>query len=496
VGPVAVALALLPFRRSVGLAAVLFCTMLVVVAVAALGGVLRALIGVVFGYLAGTFFFAPPYNRLRPNLTGDAIALIAFVVVGVAVGVLIDGFARMADEQAELRRVATLAARGASPTELFAAVSQAVGQLLSVDFARLGRFDGAGTVTAVGGWNRSGSDVRLDVPTPLGGQNVSTYVADTGHSARMDSYVDASGAVAAEAPELGFRSAIGTPIIVEDRLWGVMIVASAAEKPLPRSTEARLADVTALVATAIGNGESRAQLAASRARIVTAADESRRRIERDLHDGTQQRLISLGLELRALETAVPPGLTDVRALLSDASKTLSDVVDGLHEIARGIHPAILSKGGLGPAIKTVARRSPVPIELDLRSDWRLPEQVEVAAYYVVSEALTNAAKHAQASVVHVDLSADNGVLRLSIRDDGVGGADPSHGSGLIGLTDRVETLNGRIEITSPAGAGTSLLVTIPIDDTRAAPPWQQGLVGVARTHLVGPAGIEPATKGL
>jgi signal transduction histidine kinase len=217
------------------------------------------------------------------------------------------------------------------------------------------------------------------------------------------------------------------------------------------------------VATAIANAESRAELAASRARVVAAADETRRRIERDLHDGTQQRLVSLGLDLRSAETMVPPEQTELRAQLSRATKGLGDVVENLQEISRGIHPAILSKGGLGPAIKTLARRSAVPVQLDLRAERRLPERIEVAAYYIVSEALTNAAKHAHASVVHVDVKAQDAVVRLSIRDDGIGGADPTQGSGLIGLRDRVETVGGRIEIASPAGTGTSLLVTIPIN---------------------------------
>jgi signal transduction histidine kinase len=279
----------------------------------------------------------------------------------------------------------------------------------------------------------------------------------------VDSYADATDPVGAAAHEEGLRSAVGTPIIVEGRLWGIVVAASTSDRRLPRCTEARLAAFTVLVATAIANAESRAELAASRARVVAAADETRRRIERDLHDGTQQRLVSLGLDLRATETMVPAELTELKAQLSGAAKGLGDVAENLQEISRGIHPAILSKGGLGPAIKTLARRSAVPVQLDLRAERRLPERIEVAAYYVVSEALTNAAKHAHASVVHVDVKAQDAVVRLSIRDDGIGGADPSQGSGLIGLRDRVETVGGRMEIASAAGTGTSLLVTIPIN---------------------------------
>jgi signal transduction histidine kinase len=216
-----------------------------------------------------------------------------------------------------------------------------------------------------------------------------------------------------------------------------------------------------LVATAVANADSRANLTASRARIVAAADEARRRIERDLHDGAQQRLVSLALELRQVVASMPPD-DQRRAQLAQTASGLLGVLEDLVQISRGVHPAILTEGGLGPALRMLARRSAVPVELDVRSDRRLPERIEVAAYYLVSEALTNAAKHAHASVVHIQVDADDLTVRLAIRDDGVGGADPARGSGLIGLADRVEALGGRIEITSPAAQGTSLLATIPI----------------------------------
>jgi signal transduction histidine kinase len=208
-------------------------------------------------------------------------------------------------------------------------------------------------------------------------------------------------------------------------------------------------------------GRNRAELAASRARIVTAADEARRRIERDLHDGVQQRLVSLVLAQRTMEAMIPPGLPELRTRLADVADGLAGALTELQEISRGIHPAILTDGGRARALKTLARRSVVPVQLDVRFMTRLPEPVEVAAYYVVSEALTNTAEHAHASVVHVALDIDCGVLELSIRDDGSGGADPTRGSGLIGLTDRVEALGGTIDVTSPAGQGTTLHVTFP-----------------------------------
>jgi signal transduction histidine kinase len=205
---------------------------------------------------------------------------------------------------------------------------------------------------------------------------------------------------------------------------------------------------------------SRAELAASRARIVAAGDQARRRIERDLHDGIQQRLVSMTLELRAAEANAPP---ELRAQLVEIAGELINATDDLRELSRGIHPAILSEGGLPPALRALARRSVVPVELEVDIPARAPEQIEVAAYYVVSEALTNTAKHAEATIAWIDVHARDGVLRLSVRDDGAGGAAASHGSGLVGLTDRVQALGGTVEITSPPGEGTTVLVHLPTD---------------------------------
>jgi signal transduction histidine kinase len=216
------------------------------------------------------------------------------------------------------------------------------------------------------------------------------------------------------------------------------------------------------VATAIANAQTRADLTASRARIVAAADEARRVIERDLHDGAQQRLVSLGLELRAAEACVPVELQPLKQQISRLVTSVAGVSAEVQEISRGIHPAILSKGGLGPALKALGRRSAVPVVLDLRVDLRLADAVEVGAYYVVAEALTNAAKHARASVVDVCIEVADGNLRLMIQDDGIGGADAGRGSGLTGLTDRIEALGGKVRIASQPGQGTELHVDIPL----------------------------------
>jgi signal transduction histidine kinase len=240
-------------------------------------------------------------------------------------------------------------------------------------------------------------------------------------------------------------------------------ISSTTEQSLPPNTEERLTEFTELLATAIAKAESRAELTASRTRIVATADATRRRIERDLHDGAQQQLVSLALEVRAAQAALPSELADQRAELSQVVEGLTAVLDELREIASGVHPAILSEGGLGPALKTLARRSPIPVLLDVRVQGRPPESVEVAAYYVVAEMLTNAAKHAQASTVQVDVAGTDGVLHVSVRDDGIGGADPARGTGLVGLRDRVEALNGTVAVDSPRGEGTAIDVALPLD---------------------------------
>jgi signal transduction histidine kinase len=352
---------------------------------------------------------------------------------------------------------------------VFAAVTEEVGQLLPVDQAGMGRYEPDGTVTTVAAWSRTGNPVPpVGSRWTLNGKNLSTIVFETGRPARVDSCADASGALSVADREAGISSAVGTPIIVEGRLWGTISAGSRLEQPLPADTEARLADFTELLASAIANAESRAALAASRARIVAAADETRRRIERDLHDRAQQRLVSLGLELRAAQAAVPPQLGELERDLSRVADGLASVFDELREIARGIHPAILSEGGLERALRALARRSALPVELDLRAERRLPEHVEVAAYYAVSEALTNAAKHAHASIVNVELDTPDAVLQLAIRDDGIGGADPAQGSGLIGLSDRIEALGGTLKVASSTGSGTTLLIEIPVESQSSA----------------------------
>jgi signal transduction histidine kinase len=367
---------------------------------------------------------------------------------------------QLAEEQAALRRVATLVVRGEPPEAVFAAVLEEVGRLLPIDLALLDRYEPDRTATCVATWRTGGDIFPVGSRWPLEGHNLITLVFETGRPARIDRYADsASGPIGAAHRDAGTRSAVGAPIIVEGRLWGMVYAGSTLQPPLPPDTEARLVSFTELVATAIANAQSRAELIASRARIVAAADETRRRIERDLHDGIQQQLVTLMLDVRTAQAAAPPELED---RLSRIAGQVTGVFDQVREISRGIHPAILSEQGLQAALKALARRSAVPVELDLRPGRRLPDHVEVAAYYAVSEALANAAKHACASVVHVELDTPDKVVRLAIRDDGIGGADPAQGSGLTGLRDRIEAAGGTFGVTSPAGHGTTLLIEIPV----------------------------------
>jgi signal transduction histidine kinase len=402
-------------------------------------------------------------ETLPPETAGRLEKFTELVATAIANADSRAGLTRLAEEQAALRRVATLVARGVAPAELFTAVTEEAGQLLRVDGASMGRYDSDGMFTTVATWNSAAAPFPVGRRWILNGKNIMTLVLETGRPARMDTYAEASGAIGETGRKAGFRSSVGTPIVVEGRLWGASTVSSSAEDALPWDTEARLASFTELVATAIANAEGRAELTASRARIVTASDEARRRIERDLHDGAQQRLVSLGLELRMFEATMAPELEEPRQTIQRIAGELNQVLDDLREISRGVHPAILSEGGLGPAMRALARRSAIPVELQALVDERLPEPIEVAAYFVASEALANAAKHAEPSSIELSLTTSDGRLLLSIRDDGVGGADPRRGTGLIGLTDRVEALGGVIDIESAPGAGTSLVVTLPLD---------------------------------
>ena len=369
---------------------------------------------------------------------------------------------RLAAEQAALRRVATLAAQGASPGEVFEAVSAEVAPLVGGDAAGVTRYEADGTFTSLGGWAKNRDYPITGRRFPLKG-SVSGLVLETRRPSRIDEFEGLQSEAAATMLEMGWQSAMGAPIWVEGRLWGVLVVYSKRDEPLPPETERRLGEFTQIVATAIANADSRAELDASRARIVATADATRRRIERDLHDGAQQQLVSLALQVRAAQANAPEQLGAHREDLSQIAEGLTSVLDELREIALGIHPAILAEGGLGPALKTLAHRCPIPVELEVQDDGRLAESVEVAAYYVVSEALTNAAKHSGATKVTVDVEVREHTLRVTVCDDGAGGAEPAQGSGLLGLKDRAEAIGGTVTLESRRNLGTSLVAELPLD---------------------------------
>ena len=609
--------------------------LLAVVPVAVVWGAWFAVLVSLLSGLAFVALFSPPLYSFRADHLWDLFGLGIFLVISVVVGELATRWrrqarrsARLTEEQAALRRVATLVARAVSPSEVFAAVTREVGMLCRADMARMERYEADGTVTGVAGWGRLGDELAVGTQFTLEGVSIAAQVQQTGGPVRVHSFARASGPIAREAQKLGIRSSVGCPIVVAGQVWGVIAASSKREAPFPKDTESQIADFTELVATAIANAESRAKLdllvdeqaalrrvatlvarglpsaeifaavaeevaqvtgtdatiivrldpdgattivakvgehpetmavgsrwkiepplvlaevlrtgdpargddykgrsgeaidvvgrmgiqssvgipivvegrlwgalgagsvggpfpadaeprmagfaelvgiaianarhraevAASRARVVAASDEARRRIERNLHDGAQQRLVSMGFELRLTRDSVPEDLPTLRGALGQFADEIKDVVLELREMSRGIHPPVLSEGGLGPALQTLARRSPVPVEVDMRTESRFPEPAEAATYYVVSEALTNTTKHARASRAHVAVEERAGFLCLSVRDDGVGGADPE-GSGLIGLRDRVEALGGSINISSRPGEGTLIQARFPV----------------------------------
>ncbi|WP_432994784.1 DUF4118 domain-containing protein [Dactylosporangium sp. CA-233914] len=371
-------------------------------------------------------------------------------------------------QQGALRRVATMVAAGGPPAEVFAAVTAELHHLFRGFSTALVRYQPDRTAAAFVSERDEHGHLRPVGPgLPVAGENIVSTIERTGGAARVD-YATATGPIAERARARGFRCGAGVPIVVEGELWGVALIMSTRPDSLPSDAEVRLQAFTGLVATAIANAENRGELIASRRRLVTAADEARRRIERDLHDGAQQRIVSLALGLRMAEGTELADQPAARRLLSSTVQSLTEIHQDLSELARGIHPALLTQGGICPVLRALARRSPVPVELDVRVKSRLPERVEVAVYYVVSESLTNVVKHARATLASVIVAAQDERVMLSVRDDGVGGARCGTGTGIIGLRDRVEALGGRLSVRSPLGEGTTVTAEIPVGDVHPA----------------------------
>jgi signal transduction histidine kinase len=367
----------------------------------------------------------------------------------------------LANEQAALRRVATLVASEADPQALFEKVTQEAGTLLGADSAAVFRYDD-GAATMLSAWSLpTRGHIPAGATVALDGDTVVARVYRTGATQRAD-YEDLDDPVARMQRSFGYRSAVGAPVNLGGRLWGLIVAATAKREPLPAEAERRLLDFAELMSQALANADAREKLAASRARIVEAGDAERRRLERNLHDGAQQRLVALALSLRLVESALEKDPERARALLADANAQLDDALEELRELARGIHPAILTDRGLGPAVEALVTRAPLPVELTEVPDERLPEPVEAAAYYVVAEAVTNAVKYAQASNVSVSIRRSNGSAVVRVADDGVGGADAGRGSGLRGLADRLEALDGRLRVESPPNGGTRIEAELPL----------------------------------
>jgi PAS domain S-box-containing protein len=388
---------------------------------------------------------------------------------------------RGARQDAALRRLATMVAGEAPPDDIFHAVTEEVARLLGGQTANLVRFENAATGTVVAGWSDEGvvampigERVAFDGPTSV------AAVIRTGRTARIDDYTDVAGELAERLRALGLRSSVAAPVTVDGRMWGAITVSTIGAAVLANDAETRIGQFTELVALCLSSAEARSELAASRARIVAAGDAERRRLERNLHDGAQQRLVSLSLDLRMARSTVAEGSETAR-LLEGASRELMAALEELRELARGIHPAVLTDQGLRAAIQNLTGRATVPVAAAVDIDGDLPAPVEAAVYYVIAEALTNVTKYATATAADVAVSSDADGVHVAVADDGVGGADPARGSGLRGLADRVEALGGRLAVTSPAAGGTRVEAWIPVEAPAA------GLDLPVGTHLAGPA---------
>jgi signal transduction histidine kinase len=375
-------------------------------------------------------------------------------------------------EQAALRRVATLVAGDPHPGRLFEGVCEEVGRVLGVESANIVRFEDDGTQTVVGAWAAGTAPwFPPGANVPLDGETVSGKVRRSRRPQRVDDYAGVRGELVKRLRSVGIKSAVGAPVKVAGRIWGAIIASSGRPRAFPEGAEIRLAEFAELVTAALANVDAREQLAASRARIVKAGYEERRRLGRDLHDGAQQELVGAVMSLKLARRRWGEAPDEARELLDEALDHMQSGIRDLRELAAGIHPSVLTDRGLRAALEGLATRSAMPVEIGEVPPGRLPAPVETSAYFVVAEALTNAAKHARCSHAHVVVRVENGSATVEVHDDGVGGADPFAGSGLRGMADRVSALGGRLEIDSPAGEGTTVRARIalraPETDRRA-----------------------------
>jgi PAS domain S-box-containing protein len=369
---------------------------------------------------------------------------------------------RLAAEQRALRRVATLVASEVSPERVFTAVSQQCARVLQVNASAVLRYESDETATIVGRHNRDNIDVfRVGESLPAGAGTAVGQVLRTGTSARVDDWGGLTGEIAETIFRIGYRSTAAAPIVVAGSLWGAVAIAS--EDPLPPESETRLGGFCELVSLAVASAQARADLIASRARLVRAGDEQRRKLERNLHDGAQQRFVSVVLKLRMAQARLRTDPEAAADLLGEVSRELDTGLEELREIARGLHPAVLGDHGLRRAVEALTARVPIPVGIDI-PDERLPDDVEATAYYIVAEALTNVVKHAAATHAEVSIRREGSILRCEVGDDGRGGADASSGTGILGLRDRAEAAGGTLWLTSPAGGGTTLTAALPLTE--------------------------------
>jgi signal transduction histidine kinase len=419
---------------------------------------------VVEGQLWGVLLVHSTHDELLPADTEARLTnFTELVATAIANAQVRSEVGRLADEQAALRRVATLVARECPAAEVFAAVAEEVGLLLDVDDTRMYRFEDDGTATVVANWGEPSSAVPpIGARLALEGDSVPSLVYRTERSARVGDYVAATGEIAAVARELGLQSAVGAPIVVDGRVWGVMVAASKQAEPLPADSESRIEEFTELVAAAISNIQARSDLAASRARIVVAGDEERRQVVRDLHDGAQQRLVHTILTLKMAGRALEQDADKAPPYVTEALEQAEAAMVELRELAHGILPSVLTWGGLPAGVESLASRTPVPVDVDV-SVGRLPPAIEASAYFVVAEALTNVAKHSRAKHAAVMARVTDGALEIEIEDDGIGKADPN-GHGMLGMADRLASLDGCLRVVSVPAKGTKVIATVPLPD--------------------------------
>jgi PAS domain S-box-containing protein len=366
----------------------------------------------------------------------------------------------LSTQQASVRRVAMLVAGGATSPEVFAAIAREAAQVLGMALVVIWRYEGDGSATVAGAWGDRPHAFRAGTTWPVEEQALAVLLPEIGRPSRIEDFRTIGGTIPEAIADTGIRSGTGAAIIVDGQFWGVMGAGLAETEPLLDHIEDRLAEFTELVATAISNTEARKEVAASRARIVAATDQERRRVVRDLHDGAQQRLIHTIITLKLAQCALDGEKEDAPALVAEALGHAQKATAELRELAHGILPAVLTHGGLRAGVEALASRMPIPVENDVFVG-RLPAAVEATAYFVVAEALTNVAKHAGARRAEVNARVDDDTLRVLVRDDGVGGARLD-GSGLLGLADRIAALDGRLTIEMPADGGTLIAAHIPI----------------------------------